>query len=57
MLSKQLIQTLKKQHYKLVGSHSAVKICRWTGNSLRDEGECYKQICKRRTNRNRGYHQ
>jgi len=34
---------LRKQHYKLVGEHSGVQTCRWTKNSLRDEGECYKQ--------------
>jgi len=43
MLSKELIQVLKKQHYGLVGKHSAVQICRWTKNSLRDEGVCYKE--------------
>lgn len=43
MLSKKLISTLKKQHYGLVGKHSGVQICRWTKNSLRDEGVCYKE--------------
>jgi len=43
MLSKKLIETLKKQHYGLVGKHSGVQICRWTKNSLRDEGVCYKE--------------
>ncbi len=43
MLSKELIQILKKQHYGLVGKHSAIQICRWTKNSLRDEGVCYKE--------------
>ena len=42
-MNKDLIQTLKKQHYGLVGNHSAVQICRWTKNSLRGGGECYKQ--------------
>jgi len=34
---------LKKQHYEIVGEHSAVQICRWTKKSLRDEGVCYKE--------------
>ena len=34
---------LKKQHYELVGEHSAVQICRWTKKSIRDEGVCYKE--------------
>ncbi len=34
---------LKKQHYEIVGDHSAVQVCRWTKKSLRDEGVCYKE--------------
>jgi tRNA wybutosine-synthesizing protein 1 len=34
---------LKRQHYAIVGKHSAVQICRWTKKSLRDEGFCYKE--------------
>ncbi|MFO8016090.1 MAG: 4-demethylwyosine synthase TYW1 [Candidatus Woesearchaeota archaeon] len=34
---------LEKQQYRLVGEHSAVKICTWTKKSLLDEGSCYKQ--------------
>jgi tRNA wybutosine-synthesizing protein 1 len=41
-MNKKLIEILKKQHYGLVGNHSAVQICRWTKHSLRDEGECFK---------------
>ncbi len=41
-MDKKLIESLKKQHYGIVGNHSAIQICRWTKNSLRDEGECYK---------------
>lgn len=33
---------LTKQHYKLVGSHSAVKTCGWTKSMLRGKGGCYK---------------
>jgi tRNA wybutosine-synthesizing protein 1 len=32
-----------RQHYKVVGNHSAVKLCRWLKKSMRDEGFCYKQ--------------
>ncbi len=34
---------LEKQHYSLVGGHSAVQICRWAKKSLLDGGFCYKQ--------------
>jgi len=34
---------LEKQHYEIVGNHSAVEICGWTKKSLRGEGVCYKQ--------------
>ncbi|MBS3079349.1 4-demethylwyosine synthase TYW1 [Candidatus Pacearchaeota archaeon] len=43
MLSKRLKETLKKQHYGIVGKHSLVDVCEWTKNSLRGRGECYKQ--------------
>jgi tRNA wybutosine-synthesizing protein 1 len=33
---------LEKQGYRVVGNHSAVKICSWTKNSLRNKGVCYK---------------
>jgi len=33
---------LKKQHYELVGEHSAVKTCGWTKNMIRGKGGCYK---------------
>lgn len=35
-------KTLTKQGYSVVGSHSGVKICRWTKNDLRGRGSCYK---------------
>lgn len=35
-------KNLTKQGYKLVGSHSAVKMCRWTKSMLRGRGGCYK---------------
>ena len=34
---------LRKQGYRIVGSHSGVKICRWTKNELRGKGSCYKK--------------
>lgn len=36
-------KNLTKQGYVVVGSHSGVKICRWTKNDLRGRGSCYKQ--------------
>lgn len=42
MLNKKIKNVLKKQHYVIVGEHSAVQICRWTKKSLRDEDICYK---------------
>ena len=41
-ISKNLKLYLTKQGYKLVGSHSGVKICRWTKAMLRGRGGCYK---------------
>lgn len=43
MIPDKIKKILKKQHYELVGNHSAVQICRWTKNSIRDEGVCYKE--------------
>ncbi|MEM3126944.1 MAG: 4-demethylwyosine synthase TYW1 [Candidatus Woesearchaeota archaeon] len=33
---------MEKQQYRLVGNHSAVKICYWCKKSVRGEAECYK---------------
>jgi|FLOH01.1.fsa_nt_gi tRNA wybutosine-synthesizing protein 1 len=35
-------ETLERQQYRLVGSHSSVKICGWTKNMIRGQGGCYK---------------
>ncbi len=43
MISERVKTILEKQHYKIVGKHSAVQICRWTKKSLKDEGVCYKE--------------
>ncbi|KAI6649761.1 S-adenosyl-L-methionine-dependent tRNA 4-demethylwyosine synthase-like [Oopsacas minuta] len=42
MLTPLLRQSLTKQGYKLVGTHSGVKLCRWTKSMLRGRGGCYK---------------
>ena len=34
---------LRRMKYGLVGKTSAVQICRWTNNSLRGEGGCWKE--------------
>jgi tRNA wybutosine-synthesizing protein 1 len=34
---------LEKQHYGIVGNHSAVKLCHWMRQSLLFNRECYKQ--------------
>jgi tRNA wybutosine-synthesizing protein 1 len=33
---------LEKQGYRIVGNHSAIKICGWCKHSLRNRGVCYK---------------
>lgn len=35
-------EKLESQQYRLVGNHSAVKICFWCRKSIRGEAECYK---------------
>eukprot|EP00095_Tigriopus_kingsejongensis_P005660 snap_masked-scaffold209_size256900-processed-gene-0.8 protein:Tk05660 transcript:snap_masked-scaffold209_size256900-processed-gene-0.8-mRNA-1 annotation:"trna wybutosine-synthesizing protein 1 homolog" len=42
MITPSLRQSLTKQGYKLIGSHSGVKICRWTKAMMRGRGGCYK---------------
>ncbi|KAG5511440.1 hypothetical protein JKF63_07403 [Porcisia hertigi] len=42
LLYPKLRQSLEKQGYRLVGSHSGVKLCRWTKSMLRGRGGCYK---------------
>ncbi|CAL1276694.1 unnamed protein product [Larinioides sclopetarius] len=42
MITPLLRQSLTKQGYKLLGSHSGVKMCRWTKSMLRGRGGCYK---------------
>ncbi|KFZ57664.1 tRNA wybutosine-synthesizing protein 1, partial [Podiceps cristatus] len=42
MITPALREALTKQGYKLIGSHSGVKLCRWTKAMLRGRGGCYK---------------
>jgi hypothetical protein len=37
-------QFLLSSGYKLIGSHSGVKMCRWTKSQLRGRGGCYKYV-------------
>ncbi len=41
-LSKEKIRDLEKQGYRLVGNHSAIKVCLWTKKGIRNEDVCYK---------------
>ena len=43
MIPEKVKEVLKKQHYEIVGKHSAVQVCHWTKKSLRDQGVCYKE--------------
>jgi tRNA wybutosine-synthesizing protein 1 len=43
MIPENVRKILKRQHYAIVGKHSAVQICLWTKKSLRNEGVCYKE--------------
>ncbi|KAG2429944.1 hypothetical protein HYH02_013895 [Chlamydomonas schloesseri] len=42
MLNALIRGSLTKQGYKIIGSHSGVKMCRWTKSMLRGRGGCYK---------------
>jgi wyosine [tRNA(Phe)-imidazoG37] synthetase (radical SAM superfamily)/flavodoxin len=42
MITDQLRDVLSQQGYKLIGTHSGVKLCRWTKAMLRGRGGCYK---------------
>ena len=37
--------SLVKEGYKIIGTHSAVKLCRWTKAMMRGRGGCYKHAC------------
>ncbi len=42
MLNESAKKELEKQHYSLIGEHSAVKVCGWTKNMINGQGGCYK---------------
>jgi tRNA wybutosine-synthesizing protein 1 len=42
MVTASQAKALKKEGYKIIGTHSAVKLCRWTKHQLRGRGGCYK---------------
>lgn len=41
-LSVSLSPSLSLSGYRIIGSHSGVKLCRWTKSMLRGRGGCYK---------------
>ncbi len=43
MIPEELQKLLVKQHYHLVGRHSAVKVCEWARRSLMNQSSCYKE--------------
>ena len=42
MVTKIQRKSLTKEGYRIIGTHSAVKLCRWTKNQMRGRGGCYK---------------
>ncbi|MBI2548115.1 4-demethylwyosine synthase TYW1 [Candidatus Woesearchaeota archaeon] len=42
MLTPEARAELEKQQYRVVGEHSAVKVCHWTKSMMKSEGGCYK---------------
>ena len=42
MINPRMRKALEKQGYNLIGSHSGVKLCRWTKAQMRGRGGCYK---------------
>jgi tRNA wybutosine-synthesizing protein 1 len=42
-MDQELENLLKRQHYRIVGNHSAVKLCHWLRKSLLEDRFCYKQ--------------
>lgn len=42
MLSPEAKKELEHQQYRVIGKHSAVKVCGWTKKMIRREGSCYK---------------
>lgn len=46
MITPQIRKELTKQGYKLIGSHSGVKLCRWTKSMLRGRGKTITRLKK-----------
>ncbi|MEM2878370.1 MAG: 4-demethylwyosine synthase TYW1 [Candidatus Hadarchaeales archaeon] len=44
LIPAQKAKSLEKAGYRIIGGHSAVKVCHWSKKSLLDEGVCYKEI-------------
>ncbi|MBS3090490.1 4-demethylwyosine synthase TYW1 [Candidatus Pacearchaeota archaeon] len=42
MIPKSIKSEFERQGYRIVGRHSAIKICLWCKNAIRGEGTCYK---------------
>lgn len=42
-MNSNLKKKYEKQQYRFVGNHSAVKVCKWTKESIRGRGVCYKE--------------
>jgi len=42
MLTPRQTQSLQSDGHELIGSHSSVKMCRWTKNAMKKQGMCYK---------------
>jgi len=42
MISAEQKTDLEKQHYRVVGYHSVVKVCHWTKAMIKGKGSCYK---------------
>ena len=42
MVTPEIRKSLTKQGYRILGSHSGVKLCRWNKAMLRGRGGCYK---------------
>ena len=43
MIEPVAIRNLERQQYRIIGRHSAAKICSWTKKSIIKKGECYKE--------------
>lgn len=41
-LTQEAKKELEKQQYRVIGKHSAVKVCGWTKKMIKGEGGCYK---------------